>query len=221
MTFSEEAWAATEGLRAAINDLPFNRELAAGTLDRDRFRFYVLQDALYLGDYARALATAAAKAPDPDAQIAFAQSAHGAIAVERTLHEEYFRLFDITPEDAAAVEASPSCAGYTGFLLTVGLTGTYEELAAAILPCFWIYWDVGTRISRNAAPDNPYRAWIDTYADEQFGRAVRTVIDLTDRAADRTTEGTRIAMHAAFRRSTQYEWMFWDSAYRMEQWPIW
>ena len=92
-------------------------------------------------------------------------------------------------------------------------------MIAALLPCFWIYWDVGSRIAKRAATDNPYRAWIDTYADEGFGEAVRTVIGITDRAAAATTPAIQARMMTAFTRSTQYEWLFWDGAYQRRDWP--
>ena len=116
-------------------------------------------------------------------------------------------------------EPSPDCLGYTSFLLATAYHEPWEVLVAALLPCFWIYWDVGSRIARRAAGDNPYRAWIDTYADEAFGEAVRTVIDITDRAAAATTPAIRARMATAFVRSTQYEWLFWDGAYQQRGWP--
>jgi hypothetical protein len=78
--FCDGAWAGTADLRAAIHALPFNRELAAGTLTPERFRFYILQDAIYLGQFARVLAIAAAKAPDAATVQNFVHSALGAIA---------------------------------------------------------------------------------------------------------------------------------------------
>ena len=92
-------------------------------------------------------------------------------------------------------------------------------LVAALLPCFWLYWDVGCAIAQNAAADNPYRAWIDTYADPRFGEAVQSVIATADRAAATTTEAIRDRMHSAFTRATQYEWLFWDGAYNKRGWP--
>ncbi|MBN8898960.1 MAG: hypothetical protein J0H35_12365 [Rhodospirillales bacterium] len=99
MTFCEDMWAETAALRAAIHALPFNRELADGTLDPDRFRFYVVQDALYLADYARALALAAARSEDGVPFKTFADGALEAVAVEQTLHGSYLRPFGppITP----------------------------------------------------------------------------------------------------------------------------
>jgi len=93
-------------------------------------------------------------------------------------------------------------------------------LVAAVLPCFWIYWDVACAITARAAPQNPYRAWIDTYADPRFGEAVQRVIDIADEAAATATPARRAAMLAAFGRSTQYEYLFWDGAYRERGWPV-
>ena len=219
-TFTKHAWAATAPLRAAIMELPFNRELAAGTLSRERFQHYMIQDALYLEQYSRALVVAAAKAPDADAMQRFAHAAEEALVVERALHGGFFETFGIDANQAATAEPSPTCYGYTNFLLSVAHVGSYEELVAAILPCFWIYWDVGNQIAKEAVADNPYQAWIDTYSDPGFGEAVDAVIAITDRAAATSTDARREAMLRAFKRSTQYEWMFWDSAYRLERWPV-
>lgn len=218
--FSDEAWLATAGLRQRILELPFNRELAEGTLSQERFQFYIAQDALYLAEFARALSIAAAKAPDVDAMVWFAKAAQGAIVVERSLHESFFERFGISPDDVARFRPSPTCFGYTNFLLAVAHTGSYEALIAAILPCFWIYWEVGNHIARSAQPENCYRAWIDTYSDPSFGEAVASVIAIVDRVAELAADGNKDIMLAAFTRSTQYEWMFWDSAYRLEDWPI-
>ncbi|TVQ37867.1 MAG: thiaminase II, partial [Wenzhouxiangella sp.] len=90
---------------------------------------------------------------------------------------------------------------------------------AALLPCFWIYREVGLHIHARAAGDNPFRDWIDTYAGEDFSRSVDRAIEITDQAAERATDATRARMRQVFERSTRLEWMFWDSAYRLEQWP--
>jgi thiaminase (transcriptional activator TenA) len=88
------------------------------------------------------------------------------------------------------------------------------------LPCFWIYWDVGCAIAETAAADNPYRAWIDTYADPRFGEAVAAVIATADRAAETASDGVRRRMLAACIRATQYEWLFWDGGYHRRGWPL-
>ena len=90
----------------------------------------------------------------------------------------------------------------------------------ALLPRFWIYAEVGRDIHSRAAQSNPYQAWIDTYAGEEFHIAVRAVIEATDEAADPASANIRGRMHAAYTRATQLEWLFWDSGYRLETWPI-
>ncbi len=217
--FSDHAWARTEALREAIHNLPFNTELAAGTLSRARFQGYIVQDAIYLAQYSRTLAIAAAKAPDAATLRAFAASALEAVSVEQALHERYLAQFDLDGTRVAEAEPAPDCLAYTSFLLAAAYHDPWEVLVAALLPCFWIYWDVGRAIAERAAADNPYRAWIDTYADEAFGEAVRTVIAITDRAAALSSDTARTRMMTAFVRSTQYEWLFWDGAYQQRGWP--
>lgn len=218
-SFSEAAWQRTAQLRQAIDAMPFNTELAAGTLSRERFQGYIVQDALYLAQYSRILAIAGARGPDAETLRAFGLCALEAVAVEQALHERYLTEFGVDPARLIDAEPSPDCLGYTSFLLATAYHEPWEVLVAALLPCFWIYWDVGSRVAKTAAADNPYRAWIDTYADEAFGEAVRSVIGITDAAAAATTEAIRARMMTAFIRCTQYEYLFWDGAYQQRDWP--
>jgi thiaminase (transcriptional activator TenA) len=213
--FCDHAWQRTTGLRAAIHGLPFNRELAAGTLDKARFQFYIEQDAQYLEQYSRILAMAGARGPDGATLRLFAESALEAVAVEQALHAQYLSEFG-----AGAAEPSPDCLGYTSFLLATAYHEPWEVLMAAVLPCFWIYWDVGNAIAREAAAENRYRAWIDTYSDEGFGNAVRAVMAATDTAAEGASAAQRDRMMTAFIRSTQYEYLFWEGAYELRRWPV-
>jgi thiaminase/transcriptional activator TenA len=210
-SFCDHAWQRTTTLRAAIDALPFNRELAAGTLAKQRFHFYIEQDSQYLDQYARILAMAGARGPNATILRLFVASAVEAVAVEQALHGQYL--------SAETPEPSPDCLSYTSFLLATAYHEPWEVLMAALLPCFWIYWDVGNTIARKAAPHNPYRPWIDTYSDESFGTAVRAVIAATDTAAAATSDAVRGRMMTAFIRSTQYEYLFWDGAYQQRQWP--
>jgi thiaminase/transcriptional activator TenA len=218
-SFCDHAWQRITDLRASIHALPFNRELAAGTLAQNRFRFYITQDALYLEQYTRILALAGVRGPDAATLRLFAESALGAVAVEQALHEQYLAEFGVNAAALALAEPSPDCLSYTSFLLATAYHEPWEVLVAALLPCFWIYWDVGSAIAREAAPDNPYRSWIDTYADDSFGDAVRAVIAATDAAADRATDAVRTRMMNGFIRCSQYEWLFWDGAYQLRGWP--
>src|SRR5437763_4935134 len=146
MRFSDEAWQNTAALREAIHQLPFNTELAAGSLAPERFRFYILQDAIYLGQYSRVLALAAARAPDAANLQAFAQSALGAVAVEQRLHEHYLHEFGVEAAAIAAAAPAPDCLAYTSFLLATAYHEPWPVLVAALLPCFCFYWSVASGI---------------------------------------------------------------------------
>ena len=220
MSFARAAWDDNLALYEMIRTMPFNAELAQGTLSRARFEHYITQDAHYLIGFARALALAAAKAPDPERVAQFARSAEGAIVVERALHGSFFAQWDITADRFAATPLSPTCHHYVSYLIATAHGESYEVLLGALLPCFWICAEVGRDIYGRACADNPYQAWIDTYAGEAFQAAVAAMIATTDKAAGEASEGLRARMHAAFRRATQLEWMFWDSAYRLEPWPV-
>ena len=218
--FTDGMWAEIAPVYEAILALPFNRELAAGTLARERFLFYMIQDAHYLGAFARALAVAAAKAETPEAQIKLAGSARDAILVERALHEGFFRDFGVTPEGFAATPPSPTCSGYGDFLLATAFRHPFAVAVAALLPCFQIYHEAGKRLHAIAAAENPYRRWIDTYQDEAFGQSVREVLAITDAAHAVVSAAEQAEMRAGYLKAVRYEWLFWDSAYRLEAWPV-
>jgi thiaminase (transcriptional activator TenA) len=218
--FSREAWNRNAVLYETIRTLPFNAQLASGALSESRFKHYITQDAHYLVGFGRALALAAAKAPDADRIVQFAKAAEGALVVERALHGSFFKQYGITAQLFAQTPLSPACHHYVCYLLATAYAEPYEVLLAALLPCFWIYAEVGRDIHARAAAANPYRAWIDTYAGEEFHAAVRAMIAATDAAAKEVNSPLRARMHAAFTRAAQLEWVFWDSAFRLEAWPV-
>ncbi|HEX6255933.1 MAG TPA: thiaminase II [Euzebyales bacterium] len=213
-SFTTELWTAAAPIYDAIVALPFNVELARGTLERDRFRFYIFQDSLYLADFARALAVTGARAGTSAHVLDFLRFAEGAMVVEQALHASYFAELGV-PE---GIDQSPTCAFYTNFLLATASHRGVEEAVAGLLPCFWIYREVGNAIHAAAAADNPYRRWIDTYAGDDFSASVDRAIAITDDVAADASEASRTRMRDAYVTSSRLEWMFWDSAYRMERW---
>lgn len=220
MSFSRDAWDRNASLFERTLQKPFNAELAAGTLSASRFRHYMIQDAHYLLAYGRALAVVAAKADDADAVVQFAAAAQEAVVVERALHDGFMKQFGISPEQFARTPLSPTSEHYTSYLMATAWGQSYAIGLAALLPCFWIYAEVGRRIHESAAPNNPYQAWIDTYAGEEFHEAVRGVVETVDRVASSADPATIEKMHAAYTQAARLEWMFWDAAYREEGWPV-
>lgn len=218
--FSAAMRARTAGLLARTIAMPFNRELAAGTLAPERFRHYIVQDALYLAEYGRALALIGSKAPEPLHVAWFAKAAEGIVTAERSLHEHYFGGYGLSAAEAASIEPSPACLLYTSFLLVAAHQEGFAVGVAAVVPCFRVYWDVGRHIAAHAAASNPYQAWIANYSDPAFGTSVAAVEAIADAEAAAGGAALRERMAAAYVRAAQLEWMFWDGCYRMEGWPV-
>lgn len=218
MRFSEQLWQKNLALYQKIVQHPFNQELAQGTLKSEAFQHYIIQDSHYLLAYGRVLAVAAAKAFDADDIMQFSEGAKIAIIVERSLHEGFMQQFGISPEQFAHTPLSLACHHYTSFLLATAWSESYPVVLAAILPCFWIYAEVGLAIVEKSAANNPYQAWIDTYAGEEFHTAVRNVIATIDKVAERCDADTLAKMQQAYRRGAELEWLFWDSAYHQQHW---
>ena len=220
MLFSQDVWQRNAELYQQILNLPFNQELAHGTLSRDAFSHYVIQDAHYLLAYGRALAVCAAKAFEADDVIQFSEGAKIAIVVERSLHNDFMQGFNISKEEFENTPLTLACHHYTSFLTATAWSESYPVVLASLLPCFWIYAEVGKAIVNQSVPNNPYQAWIDTYSGEEFNTAVNNVIHTIDKVAATCDADTLTKMHKAYTDAAKLEWMFWDSAYQQRTWPI-
>src|SRR5207244_4223128 len=146
----------------------FVRGIADGTLDVEKFTFWVRQDYLFLIDYARLLAMAVAKAPDLPTMRRFADLVQATLGVEMELHRAYAAEFDISSQELEAETKAPTTQAYTDFLLRAA-AGHYTELLAALLPCMWGFSDIGQRLSQGPRPaDERYAKWIGMYASAEF-----------------------------------------------------
>lgn len=198
-----EWWEGIREVRERIDAHPFITQLADGTLPDDAFRWYLTQDAIYLGEYSRALAEASKLAPTAAEHAFWAESAYGAVATERQLHESW-----IADAEIADAVAGPVCRAYLDHLAACGFRANYPVLIAALLPCFWIYQDVGDRLVTKSHDAHPYRDWLGTYGDEAFAESTRRAIDLVIAAATRSDETTRALMWDAFLASAEHEYAF-------------
>ncbi|MEV6210386.1 thiaminase II [Kitasatospora sp. NPDC051914] len=220
MALTDELWSAIEPVYGEILAHPFLAGLTDGTLPRQAFRHFVVQDSHYLRDYARALAVCAAKAPDEADVRAFADDAVGALAAEQEMHAEFLTAFGETAAEAAAEPVLPTTLAYTSYLLATVHGGSFAEAVAAVLPCYWIYARVGEALLAKSSPDPLYAKWIAAYGDEAFQSVVRRVLDLTDRLGEEISPTERRRMVRHFTTTSRYEWMFWDAAWRGETWPV-
>lgn len=213
MKWSEEAWQQVDAIYRQILKLPFVTELSEGTLAKERFDFYIAQDALYLDNYSRVLAHIASRIPSKSHSEAFLRFALDGVLVEKALHESF-----LGPNKGNA-SPTPTCRLYMDFEASKAFAPVEVE-AASTLPCFWVYQRVGSEIIRKSRKDNPYSRWIETYADETFAAATERAIEICDELAAKTTPEIRESMTEAFVYATKMELMFWDSAYKFEKWTI-
>lgn len=201
---------------------PFVIALGKGTLPERKFKYYILQDARFLGDLARVFAAGAQKAPDAESALRFAKLVEETIVTERALHENYGSRWKLTPKEMSSVTMAPTNYAYTRHMLSIAQTGTVAEITVVALPCAWIYCVVGNHLLRNGPPKagHPYRDWLMLYASPEFAEVqkwMRTKVDLWARRAGKTEKKR---MEDAFVISSRYEWMFWEMAWKEEEWPV-
>ncbi|MFV0345177.1 MAG: TenA family protein [Bacteroidales bacterium] len=215
MTWSEQAWKSCEKIFEKIIKQPFIQELMDGSLPREKFLFYQNQDAFYLAEYGRILAAIASRLDSDDWRDAFLSFSKDTLLVEKVLHQSYLK------DDFKNTEPSLSNMLYTGYLWSRLAGASLNECLAAVLPCFWVYKEVGDYIiATRKTNDNPYQAWIDTYGSEDFAAAVDKAIMICDSYANDSSEEMQKRMTKAFETTFKMEWLFWQSAYEMEQWRI-
>ncbi|NYF10557.1 hydroxymethylpyrimidine kinase/phosphomethylpyrimidine kinase [Leifsonia sp. AK011] len=203
---AEEWWTDIAPIRESTDALPFVRGLVDGSLERGDFTWYLQQDALYLRDYSRALAHASALAPTREEQAFWATSAHSAIAAELDLHTHW-----LDTDELFVAEPSATTTAYVDHLLALAARGDYGELIAGLLPCFWMYVDIGERMLSHAASENPYRQWLTTYADPAFRDATTRAIEYVTSHAGHALPEHRRRMQRAFRTSARHEHDFFTA----------
>lgn len=202
----EREWrAGIAGTLAEIEAAPFVRGLADGTLAEPAFLRYLAQDAVYLADYARALAEASRLAPGPAAQAFWARSAAECLDAEAELHRGRLAGAALTARPDAATTA------YLDHLLASAARGDYGVLVAAVLPCFAIYAELGERFAGALRPGHPYGDWIAEYSAEPFLTANRRALDLLFDEAVRATPERRARMREAFEASARHELAFFEA----------
>jgi thiaminase/transcriptional activator TenA len=219
-SFSEGLWQRIAGIYGRILAHPFLTGLTDGTLSEAAFRFYAIQDALYLQDFSRGLALLAAKSPTDDAVIMFSEHAKNAIVVERSLHESFFATWGLTPQDVYTTPKAPNNLLYTSYLMRVAYERPFHEGLGAFLPCYWIYWEVGKALEKRGSAVQVYQRWIDTYASDEFGAVVQAVLSLTNTVAETLTTADQERLAAHFVMTSRFEYMFWDMGYRQQAWEV-
>jgi thiaminase/transcriptional activator TenA len=201
---------------------PFVRGLADGSLPVQRFRFYLRQDYVFLIDYCRVFALAAAKARELKVVELFANLLHDTLTTEMDLHRAYCRRLGIAPDELARTAAAPVTHAYTRHLLTAAYSGSIAEIVAAVLPCQLGYAELGAALVRDYRDwtGSPYADWIRMYSAAEFAAGASQLRTLLDDLTRGWPEASLEPLEALFLTSSRYEYLFWEMSYTEADWPI-
>lgn len=197
---------------------PFVTGIGDGTLDMEKFRYFMLQDYLYLFDYARVFALGVVKARDPELMRVFAANVDAILGGEMKIHRAYMKRLDITEEQVFAVKPALANLSYTNYMLSVAQTGGPMEIVASILACSWSYAEIGQVLAAiPGAAEHPfYGEWIRGYASEEYAATNQALIELMDSLAADAGEEQLAYLTDVFVNCSRYELGFWDMAWDVQ-----
>ena len=222
MTFSDHLREIAQPIWDAQLHHPFVIALGKGTLPKRKFRYYILQDARYLEELSKVFAAGAQKAADTETALRFAKLVEETIIVERSLHKSYGQRWKLSAQDMHSTPLSPTNYAYCRHMRSVAQTGSLGEITVVALPCAWIYCEVGQHLLRQGLPksSHPYREWLELYGSPDFARVAAWMRSIVNQCAKTAGKAEKLRMEETFLISSRYEWMFWDMAWREEQWPV-
>lgn len=196
---------------------PFVTGLGDGSLPVEKFRYFMLQDYLYLFDYARVFALGVVKARDPELMRSFAASVESILNGEMKIHRAYMQRLGITEAQVFAVQPALDNLSYTHYMLSVANAGTPVEIVASILACSWSYAEIGQSLAKlPGALEHPfYGEWVQSYAGEEYAAMNQGLIDLMNQLAENVSDEQLERLKEIFVNCSRYELGFWDMAWDM------
>lgn len=218
MKFTDELRAVTkESWEQSLNH-PFVQGIVKGSLPLETFKYYILQDIYYLKHYGKVHAIAASQADDFKLTALLADKARFTAEAELTVHNEHAEILNITKKDIDNFKPAPTAYAYTSHLYRAALSGNLAHSVAAMLPCYWLYADIG-KVNEQAAPEPIiYRNWIKMYASDRFQDSTNEMIDLLNTLVEDMNEKEKKKIKEQFIISKEYELQFWEMSYTFETW---
>ncbi len=217
--FTHELWDANRDIYQEILRHPFIGGMTDGSLPHDVFASYLLQDAFYLREFAVALRVVAAKAPKKEWADLLERHAQESLDEEMRLHRTILADYRVSADVQARAQPPPDALAYTNFIVATAYRGSFGEAMSALLPCYWIYRELGRDLKPRSSPDASYRLWIESYASASYSQSVDEVLAIVDEVAEHADVAERRQMTDLYRQGSRYEWMFWEAAYRPRDWP--
>ncbi|MBO7300575.1 MAG: TenA family protein [Tidjanibacter sp.] len=210
MNWTDKIWEASLPIYERIIAHPFIKELADGTLAMESFVRYLAQDEIYIKNYGEEMFLMADMMPSEEMRTMFRTFAEEGMAAEAAMHQMLIDRFGIETR----VEPSEVTSGYMAHTRRHIESQSLPHAMAAMLPCMWIYNEVGLYIyAHRNQNDNPYADWVATYASEDFTEGTKMILDLCNKIAEEASPEVIAEMNEAYLISAEYEWKFWDWGY--------
>lgn len=218
--FTQQIWDVNYPFYQKILKMPFNQELLSGELDEQVFKDYIVQDYLYLQNYKKAYAILLLKAPDESAMQFMLTSINIIDEEIDSIHKNYIDKYNVTGDKLSTTEPNPSTEFYNSYLIKTATIEPFEVGIMAMLPCQWIYYQLGVDLKQSSkVQNNKYQTWIDGYGDETWEKSeTKTAVDFVEKYMRATTDENRLKMKKAYETSMKLEYMFWDGVYKKVKW---
>jgi len=201
---------------------PFAEAMGMGDLSRDAFRFYLIQDYIYLIAYCRVIALAIYRAPNLEIMKEMAGLLNSTLETEMSLHRKYAASFGIPEAELENAVPAPAMLAYTSYMLDIAAREDFLANIVCLLPCAIGYTEIGARLKseQQAGGSNPYQEWIDTYSSAEFRDYAKWLENLADQLAEGLSESRRAYLFNIFLTSTKHEWLFWEMGMKQKDWPV-
>lgn len=217
MLFTEELYENVKELWTSFYDHPFVDGIGSGKLDIEKFKFYMIQDYLYLLDYAKVYSLGAIKATDEETMGKFSSLADGILNTEMSIHRNYMQKLGITSEELKNTKMSLSNISYTHYMLAVSYAGGVAEVAVSLLSCLWSYEFIGKHLyNKYGIQDNFYADWIKGYISDDYHKLNEWLLALVNKHAVGISAAQKEKLIDIFVNTSRYEGLFWDMAYKGE-----
>lgn len=194
---------------------PFVKGIADGTLPVEKFQFYMIQDHLYLMQYAKVFALGVLKSTEEADMRCFARLIEDTLNTENAVHQSYLKRLGISREMIANAQPSIVTDSYTNYMIAISEKGGLGELMTAVLSCSWSYKLIGDWMEKcpGAREHEFYSTWVNMYMSEGYRSANDLMIEMVDRFTEGYTEKQIQELEHILYVCSEYEYMFWDMAW--------
>ncbi|MGL5123130.1 MAG: thiaminase II [Fusobacteriaceae bacterium] len=219
MKLTKEMLKEVEEIWENYNKHPFLKELESGTLDLEKFKFYLIQDYFYLFEYVKIFAIGITKTSEEKSMQKLAKSIDGILNKELDIHRGYMKLLKIDEEILKNTKSSLDNISYVNYMQAVSLNGDLLDVFSAILSCAYSYLLIAEKIKKN----NPlivehkiFGSWVKGYSTPDYRKGCEELLDLIDELGKDIDETKKNKLKEIFVNCSKFEYKFWEMSYNME-----